>query len=154
MERGTARATGPGLPDRTLRTAVGALGAFHLLLGLYQFLFPGSFFHRIGEYGEENTHYVGDVASFTLAFAVGLLVAVGRPSWRAPVLFVGAVWYAIHSINHLFDVGEAASQAMGIVQTLLIAVGAGVLFWLARAADEAEAATRPPARFVDYERDR
>ena len=145
---------GRGLTDSTLRTAVGALGAFHLLLGLYQFLFPGSFFHRIGEYGVENTHYVGDVAAFTLAFGIALIVAVGRPGWRAPTLALGGVWYAIHAINHLFDVGEASSRAVGISQTLLIAAGAGLLFWLARGAAAAEEAALPPARFVDYERDR
>lgn len=143
-----------GLPDRTLRTTVGALGAFHLVLGLYQFFFPGSFFFRIGEYGDENTHYVGDVASFTLAFGIALLVAVGRPSWRAPTLLLGAVWYAIHAINHLFDIGEASSQATGIVQTLLIALGSGLLFWLARAAEAAEPSPGPQGRFVEYERDR
>jgi len=143
-----------GLPESTLRTTVGALGAFHLLLGLYQFFFSGSFFHRIGEYGEENTHYVGDVASFTLAFAISLLVAVGRPAWRAPTLFLGALWYAIHAVNHLFDIGEASSQATGIIQTLLLAAGAAVLFWLARAAETAEPATASSSRFVDYDRDR
>jgi hypothetical protein len=142
-----------GLPERTLRTAVGALGAFHLVLGLYEFLLPGSFFHRIGEYGEENTHYVGDVGAFTLAYGIALLIAVGRPRWRAPTLLLGAIWYAIHAINHLFDVGEASSQATGIIQTLLIAAGAGLLFWLARAAEGVEPPPARPRRFVDYDRD-
>lgn len=154
MQRGAVKATAGRLEESTLRTAVGAVGAFHLLLGLYQFLFPGSFFHRIGEYGEENTHYVGDVASFTLAFGVVALLAAGRPVWRAPVLVLGAIWYAIHAINHLFDIGEAASRGMGIFQTLLIAAGAGLLAWLARAADRDPAPSRSEARFVDYDRDR
>jgi len=143
-----------GLDDSTMRTAVGALGGFHLLLGLYQFLFPGSFFHRIGEYGEENTHYVGDVAAFTLAFGISLFLAVGRPAWRAPVLVLGAIWYAIHAVNHLFDIGEATSRGIGVFQTLLLFAGAALLAWLGRAADAAPPPSSSGARFVDYERDR
>ena len=64
-----------GLPERTLRTAVGALGAFHLVLGLYEFLLPGSFFHRIGEYGEKrvtpwHTHRTRPMAFSLRAYLV------------------------------------------------------------------------------------
>ncbi|MGH2985788.1 MAG: hypothetical protein ACRDLO_03755, partial [Solirubrobacterales bacterium] len=97
----------PLLDEATLRTAVGALGVFHLVLGLYMFLFPASFYFRIGTYGPENTHYVGDVSTFVLAIGVGLLLAVGRPSWRAPVLAVAALWYGFHALNHLLDIDEA-----------------------------------------------
>ena len=121
--------------ERTLRLAVGALGAVHTVIGLYQFLFPSSFFHRIGEYGVANTHYVGDLGSFVLAFGVALLLAAGRPSWRGPLLATGALWYVLHALNHLFDIGEAPSNARGVADTLLFAVGAGVLAWLALAAD-------------------
>lgn len=117
--------------ERTLRLTVGAVGALHVLLGLYQLLVPGSFFHRIGDYGAENTHYVGDVGSFVLAFGIALLIAVGRPSWRAPVLAVGALWYGLHALNHLFDIGEARSDARGALDTVLLVLGAGLLAWLA-----------------------
>jgi hypothetical protein len=35
----------------------------------------------------------------------------------------------------LFDVGEARSEARGIADTVLLALGAGLLGWLAAAAD-------------------
>jgi hypothetical protein len=130
------------LDERTLRLAVGALAVFHLAEGLWMFLAPDSFFDTIGRYGLENSHYVGDVGSFVLAYGVALMIAVGRPSWRAPLLAVGALWYAFHAINHLFDVGEARSDERGIADTLLLALGAGLLAWLAAAADRAQAATR------------
>ncbi|MQA74076.1 MAG: hypothetical protein GEU88_07025 [Solirubrobacterales bacterium] len=131
----------PLLDERTLRTAVGALGAFHLLLGLYMFFFPASFYARIGTYGPENTHYIGDVSSFVLAIGVGLLLAVGRPSWRGPVLAVAALWYGFHAINHLFDIDEARSTARGLIDFVLLAIGCGVLAWLAAAADRARELT-------------
>ena len=127
----------PLLDEATLRTAVGALGIFHLVLGLYMFFFPASFYFRIGTYGPENTHYVGDVSTFVLALGVGLLLAVGRPSWRAPVLAVAALWYGFHALNHLFDIDEARSTARGVIDFLVLAVGCGALAWLAAAADRA-----------------
>ena len=123
-----------GLDERTLRLIVGALGAVHLLLGLYMLVAPSSFFHRIGTYGLENTHYVGDLGAFVLALGIALLLAVGRPAWRAPLLAIAALWYAFHALNHLLDVGEAPSDARGVADTLLFAIGAAILGWLSTAA--------------------
>ena len=36
-----------------------------------------------------------------------------RPAWRAPLLWLGALWYGFHAINHAFDTGEAKSEARG-----------------------------------------
>lgn len=121
--------------DRTLRLAVGALAVFHLAEGLWMLVAPASFFDAIGRYGLENTHYVGDVGAFVLAYGIVLLLAVGRPSWRAPLLVVGAAWYGVHALNHLFDIGEARTGGRGIADTVLLALGAGLLAWLALAAD-------------------
>ena len=125
---------GPVLTESTLRMTVGALGVFHVLEGLYMLLAPASFYSRIGTYGIENTHYVGDVGSFVLGFGVALLLAVGRPTWRTPILTVGALWYAFHALNHLVDIGEARSTARGVIDTLLLALGALLLAWLANVA--------------------
>jgi hypothetical protein len=134
------RSGGPILTEPTLRMAVGALGIFHVLEGIYMLLAPGSFFHRIGMYGVENTHYVGDIGSFVIAFGIALLLAAGRPSWRTPVLAVGALWYAFHALNHVFDIDEARSTARGVVDTVLLALGALLLAWLA---DVAQRERRP-----------
>ena len=125
------------LDESTLRTAVGALGLFHVLLGGWQFLANDSFFEHVGRYGAENAHYVGDVGSFTLAIGIALLLAAGRPSWRAPILYLAATWYALHAVNHLFDIDEnKISELRGTIDTLLLAIGAVLLAWLARAAEQ------------------
>ena len=122
----------PLLDERTLRIVMLAIGLFHVLLGGWQFLAPGSFFEHVGRYGAENTHYVGDVGSFTLAFGIAVLLAAGRPTWRAPILALGAIWYGLHAVNHLFDIDEnRISNARGAADTILIAFGAGALAWLA-----------------------
>ena len=119
------------MSERTLRVVLTLLGLYHLLMGLLALLAPGTFFDEIGRYGAENLHYVGDVGAFTLVYGVILLVAVGRPSWWVPVLVVGAAWYAAHAFNHLFDIDEARSDARGAIDTILLALGAGALAWLA-----------------------
>jgi hypothetical protein len=117
-----------------LRGIVVALGVFHLALGALQLLAPGTFFDEIGRYGAENLHYVGDAGAFTAAYGLALLVAAGRPSWWAPLLALGAAWYALHALNHAFDVDEARSDARGILDTVLIGVTAVLLGWLATVA--------------------
>ena len=57
------------------------------------------------------------------------------PAWRAPLLWLGALWYGFHAINHAFDTGEAKSEARGWSDTLLIAFG-GVGVGLAGAGSE------------------
>ena len=131
-DRTTAR---PAIDERTLRLAVGALGVFHVFEGLWQLVAPASFFDKIGQYGLENTHYVGDVGAFVIAYGIALLLAVGRVSWRAPLLYLGALWYAFHAVNHVFDTGEAVSSARGWADTLLLLLGAALLAWLASVCD-------------------
>src|SRR5262245_27826996 len=127
--------------ERTLRVVLAFVAAYHLVLGAMQLLAPGTFFEEIGNYGVENPHYVGDVGSFTLAFGVALAIAVMRPAWRAPLLWLGALWYGFHAINHAFDTGEAKSEARGWGDTLLIAFGAFAAAWLARASERLYAET-------------
>jgi hypothetical protein len=141
------RPTRPLLDERTLRVVLLAIGGFHVLLGGWQFLAPGSFFEHVGRYGAENTHYVGDIGSFTLAFGIAVLLAAGRPSWRAPILALGAIWYGLHAINHLFDIDEnRISNARGALDTILIGFGAGALAWLAAVSDRLH---RHPSAYRD-----
>jgi hypothetical protein len=64
-----------------------------------------------------------------------VLIAALRPAWRAPILYLGALWYALHALNHLFDIDEARSDARGAADTILIALGAALTFWLARVSE-------------------
>jgi len=75
------------------------------------------------------------VGAFILAFGVAWGISVVRPSWRAPLLWLGALWYGFHAINHAFDTGEAKSEGRGWADTLLIAFGALGAAWLARVSE-------------------
>jgi hypothetical protein len=121
--------------ERTLKAVLAFVAGYHVVLGLMQLFAPGTFFDEIGNYGVENSHYIGDVGAFTLAFGIAVGIAVVRPGWRAPILWLGALWYGIHAINHAFDTGEAKSEARGWTDTLLIGFGAFAAAWLARVAE-------------------
>jgi hypothetical protein len=128
-------AGGPVLTEGGLRAIIFVLAAYHLITGAMALLAPDAFFDDIGRYGVENSHYVGDVGAFQLAFGLALLIAALRPAWQAPILYLGAFWYALHALNHLFDIDEARSDARGAADTILIALGAVLTFWLARVSE-------------------
>ena len=57
-----------------------------------------------------------------------------------PVLALGALWYGLHAVNHVFDVGQARSDARGIFDTVYIGIGMLLFAYLAWAASRLEAA--------------
>lgn len=123
------------MTESAMRLTLVLAGTINLALGLLALIAPGTFFDEVGRYGLENTHYVGDNGSFTAAAGLGLLLAVNRPSWRAPLLWVGAIWFGLHALNHLFDVGEARSDARGIIDTAALALVAVLTAFLAKEAE-------------------
>jgi uncharacterized membrane protein len=131
------------LSERTLKLTLLATGVYHVVIGFMALVSPNTFFDDIGRYGVENSHYVGDVGAFTLAFGVALLIAAVRPHWRVPVLALAAIWYGLHALNHVFDTDEARSQARGWLDTGLIALGALVAAYLAWVAARLNAQARP-----------
>jgi hypothetical protein len=121
--------------ENALRAILAIVAAYHVITGLLALLAPDAFFDQIGSYGVENSHYVGDIGAFTLAFGIAIAIAIVRPAWRAPLLWLGALWYGLHAINHAFDTGEARSEGRGWGDTLAIAFGAVAAAWLARVSE-------------------
>jgi hypothetical protein len=114
-----------------------ALG--QLVLGLLLWLTPGFFHESIGPYGPRNDHYMGDVASWYLALGAVALVALRRESWRVPVLAFALLQYALHSLNHLIDVGEADPSWLGPANFVSLVLTTLLLGWMLRARHHAEA---------------
>jgi hypothetical protein len=123
------------MTERALKAVLAVVAAYHLVTGAIALVAPDTFFDQIGKYGVENSHYVGDVGAFIFAFGVALAISVVRPAWRAPLLWLGALWYGFHALNHAFDTSEARSEGRGWADTLLIAFGALASAWLARVAE-------------------
>jgi hypothetical protein len=107
-----------------------------LVLGALLWLTPGFFFEEIGPYGARNDHYMGDLATWYLALGAAALVAVRRPAWRLPVLALAFLQYALHSVNHLIDVGEAEPQWLGPSNLVSLVLTALLLAWMVNAERE------------------
>jgi hypothetical protein len=132
--------------EQALRISVAAVAAVNLAIGLWAGIAPGSFYDQVATYGAENGHFLGDIASAYLGIGIALAIAVSRPSWRVPALAATALFWAIHALNHLGDVDEASSDAKGVTDTILIALGAAAIGYLAWAASRGQRkeVRRPP----------
>jgi hypothetical protein len=128
------------ISERALKAVLFVIAAWHIVTGGMALIVPDTFFDQIGHYGIENSHYVGDVGAFMLAFGVAVAISIWRASWRAPILWLGAIWYGLHALNHAFDTGEAKSEARGWSDTLLLAFGGLAAAWLARVSERLNAA--------------
>ena len=113
-----------------LRQGLVVLGAIQLALAVFLAVAPGTFVDTIAPYGDSDAHFMRDLATFYLAMGAVLLLAVRRVSWRVPVLAFVALQYAIHTVNHLIDIGETDPGWLGpfnFLSLLLLTFFAGYL---------------------------
>jgi hypothetical protein len=127
-----------GRDDPVMRPLLIAFGAVQLVLGLLLWLTPGFFYDEIGPFGPRNDHYMGDVATWYLALGAATLLAVRREAWRVPVLALALIQYALHSLNHLIDIGESDPGWIGPADFASLTLTTMLLAWMLRR----EAATR------------
>ena len=111
-----------------------AFAVIQLFLALWMAASPHSFFKDVGPFDSYNPHYIRDVASFYGAIGIGLLIAIGRPAWRMPVLALACLQYTLHSVNHLIDIGEAHPAWNGYFSFFSLAAATVLLAWLWRTA--------------------
>ena len=115
-----------------MRMAVLAVGALHLLSGLFMALAPRTFYDQLGTFPPFNAHYVRDLATWYVAFGVALLLAARRPAWQAPLLALVVVQYALHVVNHVLDVGDPRPEWKGPATVAALALLGAGLWWLQR----------------------
>jgi hypothetical protein len=124
-----------------VRAGLIAFAVIDLALALLMATSPHRFYSAVGPFGAFNGHYIRDVATFNAALGVGFVIAVRVPSWRVPVLAVSLVQFALHSVNHLIDIGKAHPAWNGYFDFFSLAAATLLLAWLLRA----ELATRSAA---------
>jgi len=111
----------------TVGIGLAFFGLVNVLAGALALIDPGTFFDKVGPFGDANDHYIRDAGTFQLAAGVAMAIAVVRRPWRVGVLGFSVLWYAFHSINHLADIGEADPKAYGPVDFAALAIGAVLL---------------------------
>jgi hypothetical protein len=116
----------------TVRVGLLVFAAYHFALAALMVFTPHVFFTNVGPFGVQNDHYLRDTATFNAAFGAALLVAYWRVEWRTPVLCCVALQFALHSINHLVDIGAAHPYWLGPADFISLALATGALAWLAR----------------------
>ncbi|MGD0452408.1 MAG: hypothetical protein ABSB69_02315 [Solirubrobacteraceae bacterium] len=132
-----------GLPPGTLEVGICAFAVLHVGLGLFMAISPHGFYTAVGPFEAFNQHYIRDVATFYGALGLGLAVALRRPSWRVPVLAITTAQYALHSVNHLIDIGKAHPAWLGYFDFFSLAAATLLLAWLARVAVAEAGASHP-----------
>jgi hypothetical protein len=117
---------GPRLTESNMRMALGILGLTQLAIGVWFVIDPDSFVDAIASFGSADHHFLRDLGTFQAGIGIALLAAVGRPSWRIPILFAALVQSGLHTINHLFDIGGTDPGWQGPVNfvSLLLLTGA------------------------------
>ena len=125
----------PAVSPRSLRaevltTAMVVLAAFHLALAIFMAFAPHAFYKAIGPFGASNDHYVRDVATFYGALGAGFAIAVRRASWRVPLLAITTIQLALHSANHLLDIGDAHPAWTGYFDFFSLAATTLLVAWL------------------------
>ena len=63
---------------------------------------------------------------------MALAIAYSEVSWRTPVLCLAALQSALHSLNHLLDIGAAHPRWLGPADFISLALATAALAWLAR----------------------
>ena len=122
-----------------MRALLIVFGAVQVVTGALLWLAPGFFHDEIGPYGARNDHYMGDLATWYLALGAAAFVAVRRGSWRVPVLALAFLQYALHSVNHLIDAGEADPGWLGPANLVSLVLATLLLGWMLRTESEATA---------------
>jgi hypothetical protein len=133
-ERLAGTVTGRHAASSTVAVGLAAFAAVQLGLALFMAVSPHGFYSDVGPFGAFNGHYVRDVATFYGAIGIGLLLAIRHVAWRVPVLAITTIQYALHSLNHLIDIGKAHPAWNGYFDFGSIAAATVLLAWLWRKA--------------------
>lgn len=121
-------------PPSVVTVGIATFAAIQLGLALLMAANPHRFYTAVGPFGAFNGHYIRDLATFYAATGVGLLLAIRRPSWRVPMLALMMIQYALHSVNHLIDIGNAHPEWNGYFDFVSLAAATVLLAWLWRKA--------------------
>jgi hypothetical protein len=116
--------------DTALAWTLGVLAAVSLVVGLYAFIWPHSFYdHVLGvdRLPPYNQHLLTDVGGFYLGFAV-LFAWAAAERGRALVLATCAAWIVVQALHLAYHVThlEHFSVATAVAQTVLLAAAPAV----------------------------
>ena len=88
---------------RVARPVLGALGVFWMLIGVWAFAAPHSFFDVLAEYEPYNRHFIHDIGTMQIGLGAGALAAALtlRPVVSGLVGLTG--FQVAHVLSHIID---------------------------------------------------
>jgi hypothetical protein len=111
--------------DRFARAVAGLAAAFWIVFGIWAFVDPSSFAHRIADFKPYNEHLFHDVGSFQIGLGAGLVLALLRWNSLAAALGGTAVGSVLHEISHIMDKDKGGKDTdpigLGILAVLAVA---------------------------------
>jgi uncharacterized membrane protein len=107
------------------------VGLSFLVLGIYAFAAPESFYDRLATFPPYNRHLIHDVGAFQIGIGAALLLAL-RWSDASLVALAGAgAGAGVHVVSHIIDhdLGGETSQTvvLGVLAMVLLLAAAGRL---------------------------
>ena len=102
-------------------------GVVLIVIGLWAFASPRSFFDSLAKWPPFNKHFIHDIGALQIGIGATLLLAVARTDALFVALAGAAVGATFHFLAHLFDrdLGGRSSDP------ILFAIVAGVLIFAA-----------------------
>ena len=125
--------------ERRLRAALAALALPNIALGLWSAVAPHTFFDAIANYGPYARHGISDFAAVSLALGAGLLLAVGVPQLRPGVVLIAGLFFALHAVVHVVDLGAGQAAVPAVVTLAALTATAAALLALLRTGARAAA---------------
>ena len=129
-----------------MRQALLILGLTQLAIGAWLVIDPESFVDAIAPFGPADHHFLRDLGTFQAGMGIALLAAAGRPLWRVPILFAAFVGSALHTINHLFDIGETDPGWLGPANFVALVLLTGAYAYLIQESGSLERPDTRPAK--------
>ena len=106
------------------------VGVQQLATGVTALLAPGTFYDVVAAYPPQNDHFLMDLGSWMIALGAIALYGARRAEWRAPLLGLLALQYALHTIPHVLHVDDAKEAWQGWFALISLALAALLLFGL------------------------
>ena len=88
---------------KRLRSLILFAGVMYSLAAVALLIAPTWFYENLGTFPPFNRHYMGDLGSFLLPIAVGLIVASRQPQRHFLLIVVIATGNILHALNHIYD---------------------------------------------------
>ena len=105
------------MTPRTLaRAALAIVAVFNLVIGVWAFFAPRSFFENVGAFPPYNEHFIHDIGAFELGLGVTAAAALVWSDGLSVALAGNAVAAVVHWVAHLIDrdLGGRSTDPFGL----------------------------------------